>query len=86
VWAAVLVAVVAQFMIELVIAVHYGLAVVPITVLSLVLLHLAAPGEDLARRWAPGCSPPASVWCSRCSCVGCCGRARRSCACPHCRA
>jgi uncharacterized membrane protein YccC len=43
VWASVVVAVVAQFVIELVIATHYGLAVVPITVLSLALSHLAAP-------------------------------------------
>jgi uncharacterized membrane protein YccC len=47
VWAAVLLAVVAQFAIELVIAVHYGLAVVPITVLSLTLFHLGAPEEDI---------------------------------------
>lgn len=47
VWAAVLLAVVAQFAVELVIAVHYGLAVVPITVLSLTLFHLGAPAEDI---------------------------------------
>jgi uncharacterized membrane protein YccC len=47
VWAAVSLAVVAQFAIELIIAVHYGLAVVPITVLSLTLFHLGAPGEDI---------------------------------------
>ena len=47
VWVAVLPVAVAQFAIELVIATHYGLAVVPITVLSLVLFHLGAPGDDI---------------------------------------
>jgi uncharacterized membrane protein YccC len=49
----VLAAVVAQFGIELVIATHYGLAVTAITVLSLALFHLGAPGEDVgAALWA----------------------------------
>jgi uncharacterized membrane protein YccC len=43
----VLAAVVAQAAVELVIATHYGLAVTAITVLSLALFHLGAPGEDV---------------------------------------
>jgi uncharacterized membrane protein YccC len=47
VWVVVLAAVVAQVAVELVIATHYGLAVTAITVLSLALFHLGAPGEDV---------------------------------------
>ena len=39
-------AILAQGFIESVITAHYGLAVIGITVLSLMLFHLAAPGED----------------------------------------
>jgi len=42
----ILTAVIAQGIIESVITAHYGLAVIGITVLSLMLFHLAAPAED----------------------------------------
>jgi hypothetical protein len=47
IWLVVVVAIVSQGLVELVIAAHYGVAVVPITVLALMLFHLGAPGEDL---------------------------------------
>jgi hypothetical protein len=47
IWLVVVVAIVFQGLVELVIAAHYGVAVVPITVLALMLFHLGAPGEDL---------------------------------------
>jgi uncharacterized membrane protein YccC len=46
-WVVVLVAAVCQGLVELVIATHYGLAVVAITVLALMLFHIGAPAEDV---------------------------------------
>ena len=46
-WVVVLTAALFQALVELVIATHYGLAVVGITVLALVLFHLGTPGEDV---------------------------------------
>ena len=47
VWLVVLVVVAAQFVVDLVIPVHYGLAVTGITVLALGLFHLGAPAADV---------------------------------------
>jgi uncharacterized membrane protein YccC len=47
-WVVVLAVAAAQFAVELVIPVHYGLAVTAITVLALGLFHLGSPTEDVS--------------------------------------
>jgi uncharacterized membrane protein YccC len=46
-WFVVVAAVTFQFLVELVIATHYGVAVVCVTVLALLLFSVGAPGEDI---------------------------------------